>query len=331
MKTQAIIFPEANSYKITTLTLDKMGTEDVLVRTLTTAVSPGTERWTLRGKHMGTSFPCVPGYHRIGIVEDCGSEVTELQVGDIVYGSSNRWQEKNIKSMFGAHVGYSVANASAYTFLSSKMMSDFELKTVCFTILISIAQRGIETLNMKKSNKMLMIGSGFIGLMGAQLAAMQGVETILLDVNSQIIKFVNKTFPNQKIISPLDKNWLKELKSIAPQGFEYLYDTVGHAETTNALISLMHQQGEIMLQAQYFDKQKQAIDLDMIKVKELTIKSTCGPSPDAMRKTINQILNRELKVAPLITHHFKAKDAIKAYELLDKNTEFNLGMLIDWR
>ena len=234
---------------------------------------------------MGTSFPCVPGYHRIGIVEDCGSEVLELQVGDIVYGSSNRWQEKNIKSMFGAHAGYSVGNASTYTFLSSKMMSDFELETVCFTMLISIAQRGIETLNMQKSNKMLMIGSGFIGLMGAQLAAQHGVETILLDVNPQMIEFVNKTFPNQKIISPLDKNWLEELKSIAPQGFEYLYDTVGHAETTNALISLMRQQGEIMLQAQYFDKEKQAIDLDMIKVKELTIKFTCGPSTVAMRKT----------------------------------------------
>jgi len=175
-----------------------------------------------------------------------------------------------------------------------------------------------------------MIGSGFIGLMGAQLAAMQGVETILLDVDPQMIEFVNKTFPNQKIISPLEKNWLEKLKTIAPQGFEYLYDTVGHAQTTNALINLMCQQGEMMMQAQYFDREKQAIDLDIIKVKELTIKSTCGPSPDAMRKTINQILNRELKVAPLITHCFKAKDAIKAYELLDKNTEFNLGMVIDW-
>jgi len=118
MKTQAIIFPRANEYEMTTLTLDKMGAQDVLVRTLTTAISPGTERWTLRGKHMGTSFPCVPGYHRIGIVEDCGSEVTDLQVGDIVYGAANRWQEKDIISMFGAHVAYSVANANGYTFLS---------------------------------------------------------------------------------------------------------------------------------------------------------------------------------------------------------------------
>jgi len=331
MKTQAIIFPEADKYEITTLTMDKTGVNDVLVKTLTTAVSPGTERWVLRGKHMGTSFPCVPGYHRIGIVEDCGSDVTELQVGDIVYGASNRWREKNVKAMYGAHIGYSVGNASSYTFLSSKMISDFKLKTVCFSLLISIAQRGIETLDMKKNNKMLMIGSGFIGLMGAQLAAMQGVETILLDVNPQMIEFVNKTFPNQKIISPLEGKWLEKLNSIAPQGFDYLYDTVGHAETTNALINLMHKQGEVMLQAQYFDRKKQAIDLDMIKVKELTIKFTCGSSVDAMRKTINQILNRDLKVAPLITHRFKAKDAIKAYELLDKNVEFNLGMVIDWR
>ena len=331
MKTQAIIFSEANKYELTTLTLDKMGQNDVLVRTLTTAVSPGTERWTLRGKHLGTSFPCVPGYHRIGIVEDCGSKVTELQVGDIVYGSSNRWQEKNIKSMFGAHTGHSVGNASDYMFLNSKMLSDFELETICFTLLISIAQRGIETLSLKKSNKMIIIGSGFIGLMATQLAAVEGVETVLLDVDSQMNEFVNKTFPNQKIISPLDENWLKELKSIAPQGFEYLYDTVGHAKTTNALVDLMRKQGEMMLQAQYFDKEKQALNLDMIKVKELTMKFTCGSGLTAMRETVNKIMDRQLKVAPLITHRFKAKDALKAYKLLDKNTEFNLGMVIDWR
>jgi bacteriochlorophyllide a dehydrogenase len=330
MKIKAIVFPAVNKYEFRTLTLNEIGPTDVLVKTLTTAISPGTERWTLRGKHLGTAFPCVPGYHRIGIVEKCGSEVKTLEVGDIVYGSANNWQEDCL-SMFGAHVDYSIGDAAGYIFLSAKMMSKFELETVCFTILASVAQRGIEELTLRKGNKMVMIGSGIIGLVATQLAARQGVSTTLLDIDPRMHDFVKKNFPENEITSPLEENWVEKLQAIAPQGFDYLYDSVGHAETTNEIIKLMHQQGEMMMQAQYFDREKCAIDLDMTKIKELVIKSTCGSSPWAMRTTIDQITNREIQIAPMITHRFKAEDALKGYELLDKNLDFNLGIVFDWQ
>ena len=70
MKTKAVVFPEAEKFEMVDLTLDEMGPGDIRVRTLVSAISPGTERWVLKGKHIGTQFPCVPGYHRIGIVEE---------------------------------------------------------------------------------------------------------------------------------------------------------------------------------------------------------------------------------------------------------------------
>ncbi|MCX8083055.1 MAG: hypothetical protein N3D17_06670 [bacterium] len=39
----------------------------------------------LKGKYIGTKFPCVPEYHRIGIVEKCGKDVKIFKPGDIVY------------------------------------------------------------------------------------------------------------------------------------------------------------------------------------------------------------------------------------------------------
>jgi len=75
MKTKAGVFSEANKFEMRELTLEEMGPQDIGVRTLVSAISPGTERWVLKGKHIGTKFPCVPGYLRIGIVEKCGREV----------------------------------------------------------------------------------------------------------------------------------------------------------------------------------------------------------------------------------------------------------------
>jgi len=104
MKAKAVVFPEADKFEMKELTLDEPGANDICVRTLVTAISPGTERWILKGKHLGTQFPCVPGYHRIGVVEKCGKDVKTLNPGDVVYGSGNRWKDK-IVSMWGPHCG----------------------------------------------------------------------------------------------------------------------------------------------------------------------------------------------------------------------------------
>ena len=48
----------------------------------------------------------------------------------------------------------------------------------------------------------------------------------------------------------------QKLKEIAPGRFDILYDTVGHAPTTNRMIQCMRRQGTMLLQAQYFDREK---------------------------------------------------------------------------
>lgn len=317
MEAKTLIFPEANCYELQNTLLPPLGAQDVLVRTLVTAPSPGTERWTLRGLHAGTKFPVSPGYHRIGIVEGCGSEVTTLKTGDIVYG--------------GNHTSHSVKPASSHIFLSETMLSDYELESLCFTILACVARRGIDALTTRPANKMLIIGAGILGLCAAQMAERLRVRATLLDVNPLIGEFVKRKFPQFKLISPQEDGWLDELKAIAPEGFESLYDTVGHRDTTDAVIPLVRTQGEMMMQSQYFNHEKRAINLDMVKIRELTIKTTCGITPESMRKTIEQIWRRDILITPMITHRFKSAEIIKAFELLDKNREFNLGMVIDWR
>ena len=94
LKTQALFFPKVNEYEMTEVTLPDPGPRDIVVRTLISAISPGTERWIMRGKHIGTKFPCIPGYHRIGIVESTGRDMKDFEAGDIVYGTGNRWKEE---------------------------------------------------------------------------------------------------------------------------------------------------------------------------------------------------------------------------------------------
>ncbi len=327
MKTKAVVFPEENKFELTEITLPDPGPEDIVVKTLVTAISPGTERWTLLGRHIGTVFPCIPGYQRIGIVQECGNRVTSFQVGDFIYGSAGSWKE-NIYSRFGAHVGLSVGNWKNYYFIGSGSLSRFELETLVFVKLIAVANKGIRFINPLAGQSLLIIGAGLIGIGAAQLAQVKKATPILLEKDPAKIEIAKKTIPN--VLSPDDENLTKKLLEMAPAGFDFLYDTVGHAETTDRMVQLMRHSGIIMLQAQYFDKVKQALDLDQIKIKELVIRTACGTDAHDIYATINNIRSRQLSVAPLITHRLNDDNILRGYEMLLSNQPTNLGIVFHW-
>ena len=290
MKTEAVVFTSPEKFTMKEITLDKMGKDEILVRTLVTAISPGTERWILKGRHIGTKFPNVPGYHRIGIIENVGKNVKKFQEGDIVYGfaSEGKWKEKII-SMWGAHLGYSVDSPSQYRFISSELPSVFELETTVFTILISVAHRGINALEAKGGEKILIIGAGILGLSAAQFSFLKNAHPVIIEKNPERVKFAKKIIPD---VIEVDGNIEKKLDKIAPEGFDIVYDTAGVPEVIDMCVKKTKRWGKLLLQAQYFDAAHRIIDLDQIKIKELTIKTTIG-TDEIDRREISVLLKRE--------------------------------------
>ena len=329
MRTKAVVFPEADRYQLTEVTLDEMRPDDISVRTLVSAISPGTERWILRGKHIGTRFPCVPGYHRIGIVDGRGADVVDFEVGDIVYGAGNRWKEDSVLSMWGAHIGHSVSQCAGYWFLASSMPNQFELETLSFSILCGVANRGIRFLDVQATQKVLIIGAGIIGICAAQLVSLEGAQPVLLEKDAERREFVEGLAPS--VLSPDADDLEERLQELAPTGFDVLYDTAGHAPTTDAMVKKMKRGGRVLLQAQYFDKGRCALDLDQIKVRELTLKTTCGIDDQDFFETVANLRARRLRVAPLITHRFSAPEGmLGGYDLLGKGKPFSLGIVFLW-
>jgi len=327
MKAKALVFPKANTFEVQELELDEPKETDVVVKTLVTAISPGTERWILRGKHIGTVFPCVPGYHRISVVEECGSAVKGLTPGDIVYGSACRWKDK-VHSMWGAHIEKAVADWRNFTYLSSSWLSRLEMETLTFGIIAAVATRGIRFLEVKEGNTMIIIGAGFIGLCAAQLALYHGVRPLFVEIDERRRQFAGSL--GLQSVSPEDTQMEKFIKDFSPSGVDILYDTAGNAETTDRLVKFVRRQGKILLQAQYFDKEKCAIDLDQIKIRELTIKTTIYVGKDDLQETFSYIRRRILNIPAMITHRFESEEILKGFQVLHTNQPFNLGIVFRW-
>jgi len=75
-----------------------------------------------------------------------------------------------LEANWGAHVGLSVNDWTWYKFIFSSLLNQLELETLAFTIVASVATRGIRFLNVKSAQRILIIGAGFIGICAAQLA-----------------------------------------------------------------------------------------------------------------------------------------------------------------
>ncbi|MFP4564192.1 MAG: alcohol dehydrogenase catalytic domain-containing protein, partial [Spirochaetia bacterium] len=89
-KMKAVCFPEREKAELIEVPLPEPGDEEVLVRIAYSAISPGTERWMLRGKlevpgEAPFAFPHVPGYQAAGTIVEVGPGVTGFAPGDRVF------------------------------------------------------------------------------------------------------------------------------------------------------------------------------------------------------------------------------------------------------
>src|SRR5512135_2335823 len=81
---QRIAFPTRGEVVVEPYEVPTPGPHQVLVRTVRTAVSAGTELSVLLGDLSNARFPAYPGYSNAGLVEAVGEGVAGLEVGDLV-------------------------------------------------------------------------------------------------------------------------------------------------------------------------------------------------------------------------------------------------------
>lgn len=93
--------------------LPELGDTDVLVSTLASGVSTGTDRWALQGRFGWAVLepPFVPGYQRAGVVEAVGVDVHTVAVGQQVVATNSR-DFVGARAAWGAHAGLGVSRAA---------------------------------------------------------------------------------------------------------------------------------------------------------------------------------------------------------------------------
>ncbi|MFT4416470.1 zinc-dependent alcohol dehydrogenase [Fredinandcohnia humi] len=139
----------------------------VLVKTIYSAISPGTELGIIHNK---TEIPHALGYSAVGEVLDVGSTVTDIKTGDIVacYG--------------GPYVHHSEILNVPRT-LCVKVPEGVSLKEAAFVGLGGIAIHGVRRAKLQFGESVLVMGLGLLGQIISQVCYQANYQVIATDIN----------------------------------------------------------------------------------------------------------------------------------------------------
>ena len=144
--------------------------DEALVKVIASAVNPA-DPLTLSGKYareFGTHLPLIPGYDIAGIVEQIGSNVTKLKVGDAVYGYPT----------FGGGWAEYVTVKEWEVAAKPKSLSFSEAAAVPMGALTAW-QALVKTANVHAGQTVLIHGgSGGVGIFAVQIAKLRGARVI---------------------------------------------------------------------------------------------------------------------------------------------------------
>jgi threonine dehydrogenase-like Zn-dependent dehydrogenase len=175
---KAVVFPGTGEVELQNFELPAVGATDVLVRSLYTMVSPGTE---LRGWRGTSGFPMVPGYATIGEVIEVGARVEGYRVGDLVSGRS-------CKRFFGEERHTCGGHASAHLFPTTgedrAVLLPAGAKALDYVIaeISSICRRGAEAARPLRNETAVVIGQGLIGALAAAWLQVAGCQVVVTDL-----------------------------------------------------------------------------------------------------------------------------------------------------
>jgi 2-desacetyl-2-hydroxyethyl bacteriochlorophyllide A dehydrogenase len=218
MKTQALIVTAVHSVHVGTIELPEPGPADVLVRTLYSGISPGTELRKMSGVE-GDAFPYIPGYTQTGIVEWVGDSITDLTSGTRVWCGGT--QKANVSRLWGGHTGYALRGRHGIVPLPDTVA----MEEASIAKLAAIAYHGLRLAKPAPHETVAVIGLGPIGQCAARVYAAAGATVVAVDLSEERVGIADAVDGVTARVSTA--GIAATVKSILSEGADIVVDCTG--------------------------------------------------------------------------------------------------------
>lgn len=335
MQARAIVFPRAHEAEIQEIDLPALRANEVRIRTEFSGVSQGTEIWALTDRRQEIKFPTVPGYQAVGCIEALGDDVVRASKyfeGQRVLFRTSRLPEGFPPTWMGTHISHATVAALGRggdhgDGAPIPIPDGVDAPAASLAALPAVSLRGLEMLNIRIGDLVVVNGQGLIGQSSAQLARLRGATVVVADISAPRLE-LSRRVGADVTVNVREQNLGEVVRSLRPRGADVVIETTGRSDQFAPSVDLLRWEGQLLLQGWYPDPI--TFDFNLTHGKKPTIAITCGFDEKNCESIIELMQHGKLPLGSLITHQVPVEQAPELYERMAKNDPEILGVVFDW-
>jgi len=331
MQAQALICTAQQQFSLETFVVPEVTAQQILVRTLYSGVSVGTEFAVIRGKLDWGPFPVCTGYQAVGVVEAVGAEVTRFKAGDKVYYRRNFvpmvWQGQKINTCAGTHASVAVIDQNAEV---EPLPAGVDEATGSMFVMPSVGYNAVNMAGVQMGDVVAVHGVGLIGLGALAAARLRGAITIAIDIDERRLALAG-AMGAAYLINGKEEDVKARVEAIKPGGADVVFEATGIPASLDPAFAIARLYGKFVFLGNYGNA---SISFHFLvpHVKQLTAFFPCNdglkPCRDAVLRNIG---SGAIPWQKTITHRVTASEAPALYTAINQNAiPEMMGAVIRW-
>lgn len=327
---KAAVYRGVNDVRLEEVAVPEIAAGEILLCVDTCGVCGTDLKKISSGSH---SAPRIFGHETAGTVAQVGAGVTRFQVGDRVvafhhipcgecyYCRHKVFAQCPVYKKVGCTAGFEPSGGGFAEYVRVmdwivargvvKIPAEVSFEQACWVEPVNTCLKGIQTLALKKDEKVLIMGQGPIGLVLAILARRAGAQVLTSDLFAERLT-ISKSFGMEEAIDASRHDVVARARQVTEgRGV----DAVIVAATGNGLIrpavEAARPGGRVLLFAQTV-RSEATIDPASICVDEKTLLGSYSASVDLQEESVQLVFGREIDLQRLITHRFPLAQAVEA-------------------
>lgn len=291
--------------------------DTILLRTLYSGMTNGTERNLLMGGSYGGTWPIKRTYQTVSEVVECGAKISRYKKGDIVFSGIET-----------GHVEYHTAREDD---LIAKLPKDFDMVAGALMGVSSVSLHVIRRADVRADDNVLIMGAGLIGAFAAQAANLMGAKVTVANRSQMRLDMIEKLGVASTInLSTQQGNselWNSRPFSVAAEttGADILDQIVGTKWGGNS--GLLGFRARLVLVAGRYDVK---YTYNAAQCDEISVVHTSHFDLSDLKLMIRYVSEGKIQIRPYIQNIVKVDDAVPVYNTLRDEPQTLLGTVFDW-
>jgi D-arabinitol dehydrogenase (NADP+) len=313
---RAVVYDRPESFAVREVVTPEPGPGQVRLRVLVAGVC-GTDLHLHHGE-FGPTYPLTPGHEFVGEVVAVGSDKDDGLLGHRVVvdntASCGRCPEcRRARPAFCGHLiaqGVNAPGAFADFVVTDAdrcyLVDDLESEVAVLAEPVACVVHGLDVLALRPGADVLLFGAGPTGLILTSLLASGGAGRLTVAARTAAKLELARTRGADEIVS-LDGGAERQLRDLAPEGFDVVIDATGALPVLERTIGLTRTGGTVFVYGMTPEAARWPVPSYEVFRRELTIKGSFAQQ-FSFDRAIGALRTGRVDPAGLITHRFGLDD-----------------------